>query len=94
MLRRGPTTDYCNAWKVAVINSFLLNKLVTFRFRETRSSSILQLATFAIVRLLCLGISTMVLALSLLLVPSLGAKLGSMTITFFFAYTFVEPTGL
>jgi putative flippase GtrA len=75
------------SYSLAVINSFALNKHITFRRREMRRSSILQLANFAIVRLLCLGISTTVLALSLLLVPSLAAKLVSVGITFLFAYT-------
>jgi putative flippase GtrA len=75
------------SYSLAAINSFLLNKLITFRCIETQSSLILQLSTFAIVRLLCLGISTLVLALSLLLVASLAAKLVSVAVTFFFAYT-------
>jgi len=75
------------SYSLAAINSFVLNKLITFRCTEMQSSSILQLAAFAIVRLLCLGISTLVLALSLLLVPSLAAKLASVAVTFFIAYT-------
>jgi hypothetical protein len=46
----------------------------------------MQVGAFALVRLLCLAISTVALTLGLLVMPKLAAKLVSIVITFFFAY--------
>jgi putative flippase GtrA len=81
-----PLTANVLSYSVAAINSFLLNKFVTFRHRQTRRSSMLQLAFFIVARLICLGLSTLVLAISLSFVPNLAAKLTSVVVTFFAAY--------
>lgn len=75
------------SYSLGAVNSFVLNKLLTFRDRETRRSPARQLIAFALVKLLCLALSSAVLALALALVPSLAAKLVSIVVTFVFAYT-------
>ncbi len=75
------------SYSLAAVNSFLLNKFVTFRHRETRYGSTWQVAAFVLVRSACLVVSSVVLAAALLFLSSLGAKLVSIVVTFFLAYT-------
>lgn len=75
------------SYSIGAVNSFALNKLLTFRHRAIRRSSAEQFAAFVVVRLVCLALSSLVLALALPFMPSLAAKLVSIVITFAFAYT-------
>jgi putative flippase GtrA len=74
------------SYSTGAINSFLLNKFVTFRDRATRRRSGEQLALFIVVRLVCLAIASLVLAVALHFMPSLPAKLVSIVVTFVVAY--------
>ena len=74
------------SYSLGAVNSFTLNKLLTFRDRDTRRSSMEQLLAFAVVKLVCLALSSLVLVLALLFMASLAAKLVSIVVTFVFAY--------
>ena len=74
------------SYSTGAINSFLLNKFVTFRARNTRRGSGEQLALFVVVRIACLVIASLVIALALPFMPSLAAKLVSIVVTFVVAY--------
>ena len=74
------------SYSTGAINSFLLNKFVTFRDRAARRGSGEQLALFIVVRLVCLAIASLVLAVALHFMPSLPAKLVSIVVTFVVAY--------
>lgn len=74
------------SYSTGAINSFLLNKLVTIRDRATRRDSGEQLALFIVVRLVCLAIASLVLAVALQFMPSFPAKLVSIVVTFVVAY--------
>ena len=73
-------------YSVGAVNSFLLNRLVTFRDTSTRRAPDAQLALFIVVRLVCLAIASLVLAVALHFMPSLPAKLVSIVVTFVVAY--------
>jgi putative flippase GtrA len=75
------------SYSLGAVNSFTLNKLLTFRDRDTRRSSMEQLLAFAVVKLVCLSLSSLVLVLTLLFMASVAAKLVSIVVTFVFAYT-------
>ena len=75
------------SYSVAAINSFFLNKFVTFRDRNRcRDALEEQLALFILVRGVCLAIGSIVLAIALDFMPSLFAKLVSIVPTFIVAY--------
>ncbi len=71
------------SYTVAGLNSYLLNCLITFRSAINQPRQILR---FAMVTILCLGLSTAVLAAALPFVPSLAAKAASILLTFVFGY--------
>ena len=71
------------SYSTGAINSFLH---VTFRDRAARRGSGEQLALFIVVRLVCLAIASLVLAVALHFMPSLPAKLVSIVVTFVVAY--------
>lgn len=73
-------------YSVGAVNSFLLNRLVTFRATSTRRAPDAQLALFIVVRLVCLAIASLVLVVALHFMPSLPAKLVSIVVTFVVAY--------
>lgn len=74
------------SYSVGAVNSFLLNKLVTFRHRQTSRSSAQQLAAFVVVRVVCLGVSSLALAVALPFMSSLAAKGVSVVVAFALAY--------
>jgi putative flippase GtrA len=74
------------SYSTGAINSFLLNKFVTFRDRTTCRGSGEQLVLFIAVRLACLAIASLVLAVALRFMPSIPAKLVSIVVTFVVAY--------
>jgi putative flippase GtrA len=74
------------SYSLGAINSFLLNKFITFRGRDTRRGPGAQLALFIVMRLLCLGIASLMLGVALLFMASLPAKLVSIVVTFVVAY--------
>jgi putative flippase GtrA len=74
------------SYSTAACNSFLLNKFVTFRDRNTRRDAGEQLALFILARGVCLAIGSIVLAGALHFMPSLAAKLVSIAVTFVVAY--------
>ena len=82
----APLLANAASYSIGALNSFALNKLITFRDRESRDGSARQMAAFALVKLASLGLSSLVLALALPLAPSLAAKLISIVVTFSFAY--------
>ena len=76
------------SYSVGAINSFLLNKLITFRDRATLHSPARQLVTFVMVETSArLAVSSTVLALALPFMSSLAAKAISIVVTFILAYT-------
>ncbi|KAB2911083.1 MAG: GtrA family protein [Hyphomicrobiaceae bacterium] len=75
------------SFSLGAANSFVLNRLLTFRNRHTRRTAVGQLFVFALVTLACLAVSSLILSLALPLMPSLAAKLISTAATFVFAYT-------
>jgi putative flippase GtrA len=75
------------SFSLGALNSFVLNALVTFRHRTTqRRYSSQRLFAFTVVTLVCLGLSTLVLALALPFLPSLAAKLVSVVATLVCGY--------
>ena len=75
------------SYSLAAVNSFALNKLLTFRNRKTSRSATQQAGAFVLARLASLVVSSLALAVALQVVPSLAAKLVSIIVTFGLAYT-------
>ena len=89
LTRRGqlaPLVANAASYGIAAGNSFILNKLLTFRHRKTRHGAKVQAALFVLARCLCLIVSTLALAAALRLAPSLVAKLMANAVTLGFAY--------
>lgn len=74
------------SYGIAAGNSFILNKLLTFRHRRTRHNASMQAALFVLTRCLCLMVSTLALAVALHVAPSLVAKLLASAVTLGVAY--------
>ena len=87
LAQASPLLANAVSYSLGAVNSFLLNKFVTFRNRKTYRDSAEQLAMFVAVRLGCLATSSLVLALALPFMSSLAAKLVSVVVTFVIAYT-------
>jgi putative flippase GtrA len=81
-----PLTANAVSYSLGAINSFLLNKHMTFRHRQTTRSTAQQATVFALARLACLAVSPGALATALVFTPALAAKLISIVITFVLAY--------
>src|SRR5262245_40610651 len=65
------------SYSLGAINSFRLNKFITCRDRGTHRGPGAQLALFVVMRLLCLAIASLVLAVALQFMATFPAKLGS-----------------
>jgi putative flippase GtrA len=86
-VQMAPLLANAASYSLAAVNSFVLNRLLTFRNRKTTRSTTEQAGAFVLARLASLVVSSLVLAVALQLVPSLAAKLVSIIVTFGFAYT-------
>jgi putative flippase GtrA len=89
LTRRGhlaPLVANAVSYGIAAGNSFILNKLLTFRHRRTRHSASVQAALFILARCLCLIVCTLALAVALHVAPSLVAKLIASAVTLGVAY--------
>jgi len=82
----APLVANAVGYAIAAGNSFVFNKLLTFRHRRTRHSARVQAALFILARCLCLFVSTLALAVALHFAPSLVAKLLACAVTFGVAY--------
>ena len=90
LTRRGqlaPLVANAASYGIAAANSFILNKLLTFRHRKTRHGAKVQAALFVLARCLCLIVCTLALAAALRVAPSLVAKLMANAVTSVVAYT-------
>jgi len=74
------------SYSLAALNSFILNKRITFRQRRGKRSAAQQALSFLLVRLACLAFSSATLAVALVFLPRLSAKLLSVLFTFLIAY--------
>jgi putative flippase GtrA len=84
LTRRGqlaPLAANAFSYGIAAGNSFILNKLLTFRHRKTRHGAKVQAALFILARCLCLMVCTLALATALQFAPSLVAKLIASAVT-------------
>ena len=90
LTRRGqlaPLAANAVSYGIAAGNSFILNKLLTFRHRKTRHGARVQAVLFILARCLCLMVCTLALAAALQFAPSLVAKLIASAVTLGVAYT-------
>jgi putative flippase GtrA len=90
LTRRGqlaPLVANAASYGIAAANSFMLNKLLTFRHRKTRHGAKVQASLFVLARCLCLIVCTLALAVALRFAPSLVAKLMANAVTLVAAYT-------
>jgi putative flippase GtrA len=83
----APLVANAVSYGIAAGNSFILNKLLTFRHRKTRHGAKMQAALFILARCLCLIVCTLALAAALRFAPSLVAKLMASAVTLGVAYT-------
>jgi putative flippase GtrA len=69
------------------LNSFALNRWITFRGQTGKAGSLAQALRFVLARSLCLVASSLVLAAALVVMPPLAAKIVSAGLTLALAYT-------
>jgi putative flippase GtrA len=89
LTRRGqlvPLVANAVSFGIAAGNSFILNKLLTFRHRKSRYGAKMQAPLFILARCLCLIVCSLALAVALHFAPSLVAKLLASAVTLGFAY--------
>lgn len=82
----SPVIANIASFSLGAANSFLMNTIITFRDRGIDISSRNRIKRFVLTVLLCLAVSTTVVAILVLIMHPLAAKSVSILITFTFGY--------